>query len=61
MIEHTESLNYLLSNAKNKQRGLVVTNVDLQNAFGEVNHNFLSSVLKFSRLLYEIIHLINNL
>ena len=60
-IEHTESLTYLLDNAKNKQRGLVVTLVDLQNAFGEVNHNFLSFVLKFHHLLDQIIHLINNL
>ena len=60
-IEHTESLTYLLNNAKNKQIGLVVTLVDLQNAFGEVNHNFLSSVLKFHHLPDEMIHLINNL
>ena len=60
-IEHTESLTYLLNNAKNKQIGLVVTLVDLQNAFGEVNHSFLSSVLKFHHLPDEIMHLIHNL
>ena len=60
-IDHTESLTYLLDNAKNKQRGLVVTFVDLQNAFGEVNYNFLSFVLKFHHLPDEIVHLINNL
>ena len=36
MIEHTESLIYLLNNAKNQQRGLFVTHFDFQNAFGEV-------------------------
>ena len=46
---------------KNKQRGIVVTLVDLQNAFGEVNHNFLLSVLKFHHLPDEIIDLMNNL
>ena len=60
-IEHTKSLTYLLGNAKSKQRGLVVTLVDLQNAFDEVNHNSVSSVLKFHHLPDEIIHLINNL
>ena len=60
-IEHTESLTYLLNNAKNKQIGLVVTLVDLQNAFGEVNHGFLSSVLKFHHLPDEIMHLIHKL
>ena len=52
---------YPLNNAKNKQRGLVVTLVDLQNEFGEVNHDFLYSVIKFHHLHDEIIHLINNL
>ena len=60
-IKHTELLSYLLNNAKNKQRGLVVALVDIQNAFGEINHNLLSSVLKFHHSPDEIIYLINNL
>ena len=60
-IEHTESLTYLLNNAENKQRGLILTLLNLQNPFGKVNYNFLPSVLKFDHLPDEIIHLINNL
>ena len=33
-IEHTETLTYLLRHAKLKQRNLVVTLIDLKNAFG---------------------------
>ena len=40
-IEHTETLTYLLRHAKLKQRNLVVTLMDLKNAFGEVHHQFL--------------------
>ena len=46
----TAHLSPLLNNAKNKQRSLVVTLGDLQNSFGEGNHDFLSPVLKFYHL-----------
>ena len=60
-IKHTELLIYLLNNAKKKQRGSFVTLLNLQNKYGVVNHNFLSSFLKFHHLPDEIIYLINNL
>ncbi len=40
-IEHTQLLTYLINHAKIKQRHLIVTLIDLKNAFGEVDHNLL--------------------
>ena len=37
-IEHTELMSHLINHARQKQRSLVVTLIDLKNAFGEVHH-----------------------
>ena len=57
-IEHTETLTYLLNHWKLKQRNLVVTLIDLKNAFGEVNHNLLRSSLTYHHVPDHIIELI---
>ena len=57
-IEHTESLSHIINNARLKQRGCVVTLLDLKNAFGEVNHNLLIESLKIHHVPVEIIQLI---
>ena len=61
-IEHTEFLTYLLNHARNKQRSIIVTLVDLKNAFGEIHHNFMiRSILKFHHLPDEVISLVEDL
>ena len=60
-IEHTEFLTYLLNHARNKQRSIIVTLVDLKNAFGEIHHNLIRSILKFHHLPDEIISLVEDL
>ena len=36
---------YIIIKARTKQRSLIVTLLDLKNAFGEVHHNLISSAL----------------
>ena len=57
-IEHTETLTYVINNARNKQRSLVVSLIDLRNAFGEVNHHFLKHVLRYHHLPEHVIQVI---
>ena len=40
-IEHTELLSHTIKHAKNKQRQIIITLLDLMNAFGEVDHKLL--------------------
>ena len=54
-------LNYILNDARIKQRSVTVTLIDLKNAFGEVNHNLIKSILKIHHIPDEIISMIENL
>ena len=60
-IEYIECLSHIINNARLKQRGCVVTLLDLKNAFGEVSHNLLIESLKIHDLPAEIIQLITSL
>ena len=60
-IEHAEMLTYLMNHVKNKQRSLVVTLIDLRNAFGKGNHSMLSQVMKYHQLPDSLAGIILNL
>ena len=49
-IEHTELMSHLINHARQKQRSLVVTLIDLKNAFGEVHHELIRAVLRFQHI-----------
>ena len=49
-IEHTELMSHLINHARQKQRSLVVTLIDLKNAFGEVHHELIRAVLRFHHI-----------
>ena len=51
----------MINNARIKQRGCVITLLDLKNAFGEVNHNLLVEALKIHHVPDNIITLITSL
>ena len=51
----------MINNACIKQRGCVITLLDLKNAFGEVNHNLLVQALKIHHVPDNIITLITSL
>ena len=46
-IEHTELLTYIINHARLKQRQVIITLLDLKNAFGEINHEVIMKVLEY--------------
>ena len=54
-------MSFIINNARLKQRSLVVTLLDLRNAFGEVHHNLLSTILQYHHIPSEICSLIESL
>ena len=59
--EHTAHLAHLIRQAKRKQRSLVVTLLDLRNAFGEVHHRLIPVILKYHHMPESVIQLIDSL
>ena len=49
-LEHTAQMAYIINQARTKQRSLVITLLDLKNAFGEINHNLINSVLGYHHI-----------
>ena len=60
-MEHTETLTHIINNARKKQRSLIITLLDLQNAFDEVSHDLLLSVWKYHHIPDHIINLVKSL
>ena len=61
-IEHNELLTHIINHArKNEERHLVITLLDLKNAFGEVHHNLLQTILSYHHIPIEISGLIRNM
>ena len=56
--EHTRQLAQIIRHAKLKQRKLVVTLLDLKNAFGEVHHNLIMEILKYHHMSNEVQNMI---
>ena len=49
-FEHTAQMAHIINQARTKQRSLVITLLDLKNAFGDVHHNLIQSVLCYHRI-----------
>ena len=60
-IEHTSFMSHVLNKARIKQRSLVITLLDLKNAFGEVHHNLIASVLSYHHIPSHVQALISSL
>ena len=60
-LEHTAQMANIINKARNKQRSLVVTLLDLKNAFGEVHHNLIQCVLGYHHIPNHINDIILNL
>ena len=48
--ELIELLTHIIKNAKNKQRQIITTLLDLKNGFGEVEHKLLLKELKYHHI-----------
>ena len=59
--EHTTHLAHLIRQAKKRQRSLVVTLLDLRNAFGEVHHRLLPVILRFHHMPDSVVRLMGSL
>ena len=60
-FEHTAQMANIINKARTKQRSLIITLLDLKNAFGEVHHNLIPAVLSYHHIPNEIQHLIRSL
>ena len=53
-VEHTELLSYIINHAKLKQRQVIITLLDLKNAFGEIDHNVIMKALEYHHFTEHI-------
>ena len=60
-LEHTAHMAHIINTARIKQRSVVITLLDLKNAFGELHHNLIYEVLQYHHLPREISDLIQSL
>ena len=49
-LEHTSLMAHIINRARSRQRSLVITLLDLKNAFGEVHHNLIGKVLRYPNM-----------
>ena len=49
-LEHTAQMADIINKARIKQRSVVITLLDLKNAFGEIHHNLIQSVLDYHHI-----------
>ena len=49
-MEHTAQMANIINKARIKERSLVITLFDLKNAFGEVHHNLIQSILEYHHI-----------
>ena len=60
-FEHTAQMANVINQARIKQRSLVVTLLDLKNAFSEVHHNLIPEILKYHHIPDHIQQLVLSL
>ena len=60
-FEHTAQMAAIINKARTKQRLLVITLLDLKNAFGEVHHNLIQTALDYHHIPDHIKSLVKSL
>ena len=60
-FEHITNMSHIINDARRRQRSVTITLIDLQNAFGEVRHKLIESVLKYHRIPDDVIFIIRSL
>ena len=61
VLEHTSMMGHVINKARLKQHSVVITLLDLKNAFGEVHQNLIKSVLSYHHIPQTVQLLIANL
>jgi hypothetical protein len=59
--EHSELLTHIMKNAKRTQRSIVISLLDLRNAFGEVSHQLIRSSLQYHHVPSGMIQMFSNI
>ena len=54
-------MSHIINDASHKQHNVTITLIDLQNAFGEVHHNLIDTVLKYHHIPDDVIKIIRSL
>ena len=57
-FEHTAQMANIITKARIKQRSLIITLLNLKNAFGEVHNTLIPAVLSYHNIPNEIQHLV---
>ena len=57
-FEHIAEMSNAINNARKYQRSLTITLIDLKNAFGEVHHSLIQTVLRYHHVPEEINNII---
>ncbi|CAB4030260.1 Hypothetical predicted protein [Paramuricea clavata] len=60
-LEHTAHMAHIINTARIKQRSVVITLLDLKNAFSELHHNLIHEVLQYRHIPGQINNLIRSL
>ena len=60
-LEHTAQMADIINNARIRQCSVVITLLDLKNAFGEVYHNLIQSVLDYHHIPHHINSVVKSL
>ena len=60
-FEHIAEMEHVINQSRLKQRSLVITLIDLRNAFGTVNHHLIQTILKYHHIPDNIGNIIGSL
>ena len=58
-VEHTETLTYMINHARSYQRNLIITLLDLKNAFWVLGHQLINYVLRYHQIPDHISSLVD--
>ena len=61
MLEHTFKTAHVIIKARTKQHSVIITLLDLKNAFGKVHHNLIKSVLAYHHIHESVQALVSSL
>jgi len=61
VAEHTDVLTHIMEDARKHSRSLIITLLDLKNAFGEVHHDLIRSSLRYHHVPDSFITLFNDI
>jgi hypothetical protein len=60
VLEHTEQLSHMMKDAKKHARGIIISLLDLKNAFGEIHHNLIRTALEYHNVPSLLVDIFSN-